>query len=108
MANPTKAKDPAEAALSAVEEALKLDFGGPETSASFNLRPRQSGAGGTRARGPQADSKGARTSVRSARRAGAAVADARPQPMTTGATSATSSTPCSAGPPLPPSGALWP
>ncbi|XHC12820.1 hypothetical protein ABWH98_08270 [Labrenzia sp. ac12] len=31
MANPTKAKDPAEAALSAVEEALKLDFGGPDT-----------------------------------------------------------------------------
>ncbi|MEP4272835.1 MAG: hypothetical protein ABJ379_12800, partial [Roseibium sp.] len=34
MANPTKAKDPAEAALSAVEEALKLDFGGPEAAAS--------------------------------------------------------------------------
>ena len=34
MANPTKAKDPAEAALSAVEEALKLDFGGPETAAA--------------------------------------------------------------------------
>ena len=34
MANPTKAKDPAEAALSAVEEALKLDFGGPEASAA--------------------------------------------------------------------------
>ena len=32
MANPTKAKDPAEAALSAVEEALKLDFGGPDTT----------------------------------------------------------------------------
>ena len=29
MANPPKVKDPAEAALSAVEEALKLDFGGP-------------------------------------------------------------------------------
>ncbi|MEP2725574.1 MAG: antitoxin, partial [Roseibium sp.] len=32
MANPPKVKDPAEAALSAVEEALKLDFGGPEAS----------------------------------------------------------------------------
>ncbi|WP_430511754.1 hypothetical protein [Pannonibacter phragmitetus] len=33
MANPPKVKDPAEAALSAVEEALKLDFGGPATAA---------------------------------------------------------------------------
>ncbi|MEZ5840709.1 MAG: hypothetical protein R3D02_09895 [Hyphomicrobiales bacterium] len=30
MANNPKIKDPAEAALSAVEEALKLDFGGPD------------------------------------------------------------------------------
>ena len=34
MANPPKVKDPAEAALSAVEEALKLDFGGPEALAA--------------------------------------------------------------------------
>ncbi|HOV04956.1 MAG TPA: antitoxin, partial [Kaistiaceae bacterium] len=32
MANNPKIKDPAEAALSAVEEALKLDFGGPDDS----------------------------------------------------------------------------
>ena len=36
MANPTKAKDPAEAALSAVEEALKLDFGGPDATFNFD------------------------------------------------------------------------
>ena len=37
MAKSTKATDPAKAAIDAVEEALKLDFGGPEDSAVDDL-----------------------------------------------------------------------
>ncbi|MFC6657081.1 hypothetical protein ACFQEX_17225 [Roseibium salinum] len=67
MANPTKAKDPAEAALSAVEEALKLDFGGPETAKDAAAE-----AGATAetepARRPQSTGSSQRDEQRQARR----------------------------------------
>jgi len=37
MAKSTKATDPAKAAIDAVEEALKLDFGGPEDTSADDL-----------------------------------------------------------------------
>ncbi|MEO1115559.1 MAG: antitoxin, partial [Pseudomonadota bacterium] len=78
MANPTKAKDPAEAALSAVEEALKLDFGGPD--ATFNFEegaPEASAATETKTEAepekqpkPPASSEPARDEQRAPRRRG--------------------------------------
>ena len=74
MANPTKAKDPAEAALSAVEEALKLDFGGPDATFNFDdAAPEASAAEETEPEKqpkPPASSEPAREEQRAPRRRG--------------------------------------